>query len=260
MDRGLAGSAPSWSYEERLFQAARFVTEMEYQHLAFEEFIRKVQPMVSLFGEAGTGYHTEINPAIRAEFAHAVYRFGHSMLSETVDRTDPLGVDEQHRLARRLPQPAGALRRHRRAVASRDHGCRTAVGNIVRGMTRQVGNELDEFVTDAVRNRLLGLPLDLATLNMARARDTGIPGLNAARRAFFAESQNPALVPYASWADLGFSLQAPRIAGQLHRRLRHAPVDRGSGAGHDRQARRRAGTSSTRPTRAHRWVARAGRL
>ena len=29
---------------ERLFQAARFVTEMEYQHLVFEEFARKVQP------------------------------------------------------------------------------------------------------------------------------------------------------------------------------------------------------------------------
>src|SRR5205809_913016 len=28
---------------ERLFQAARFVTEMEYQHLVFEEFARKVQ-------------------------------------------------------------------------------------------------------------------------------------------------------------------------------------------------------------------------
>ena len=69
---------------ERIFQAARFVTEMEYQHLAFEEFIRKVQPMVNLFGEGGTGYNTSINPAIRAEFAHAVYRFGHSMLTETV--------------------------------------------------------------------------------------------------------------------------------------------------------------------------------
>ena len=36
-----------------------------------------------------------------------------------------------------------------------------AAGNMVRGMTRQVGNELDEFVTEAVRNYLLGLPLDL---------------------------------------------------------------------------------------------------
>ena len=66
---------------------------MEYQHLVFEEFARKVQPLVNVFGD-GTGYHTDINPAIRAEFAHAVYRFGHSMLTETVDRT------ERRRIAR----------------------------------------------------------------------------------------------------------------------------------------------------------------
>ena len=31
------------------------------------------------------------------------------------------------------------------------------------GMSDQVGNELDEFVTDTLRNNLLGLPLDLPT-------------------------------------------------------------------------------------------------
>ena len=36
-----------------------------------------------------------------------------------------------------------------------------ATGAIVRGVTRQVGNEIDEFVTEALRNNLLGLPLDL---------------------------------------------------------------------------------------------------
>ena len=30
------------------------------------------------------------------------------------------------------------------------------------GMSDQTGNELDEFVTDTLRNNLLGLPLDLA--------------------------------------------------------------------------------------------------
>ena len=74
----------SYNYGERLFQAARFVTEMEYQHLVFEEFARKVQPAVRPFHV----YSPDINPAIEAEFAHAVYRFGHSMLDDDVARTN----------------------------------------------------------------------------------------------------------------------------------------------------------------------------
>ncbi len=194
------GAGPrGWDYEERLFQAARFVTEMEYQHLAFEEFARKVQPMVNLFGEGGTGYHSNIDPAIRAEFAHAVYRFGHSMLTESVDRITAGGAKRNIPLLEAFLNPPSFLAGNSDPEA--------AAGDIVRGMTRQVGNELDEFVTDALRNDLLGLPLDLATLNMARARDTGVPTLNEARRKFHAESSDAALAPYTSWADLKFSLK-----------------------------------------------------
>ena len=76
--------APDGWNGERLFQAARFVTEMEYQHLVFEEFARKIQPAVRPFHV----YTPDINPAIPAEFAHAVYRFGHSMLDDDVARTN----------------------------------------------------------------------------------------------------------------------------------------------------------------------------
>src|SRR6185436_3923090 len=71
---------------ERLFQTAKFGTEMQYQHLVFEEFARTIQPMIDPFFAPTQVYDTEINPAIVAEFAHTVYRFGHSMLLETVDR------------------------------------------------------------------------------------------------------------------------------------------------------------------------------
>ena len=50
---------------------------MEYQHLVFEEFARKVQPAVRPVPRATP---PDINAAVDAEFAHAVYRFGHSML------------------------------------------------------------------------------------------------------------------------------------------------------------------------------------
>ena len=192
----------SWN-GERIFQAAKFVTEMEYQHLAFEEFARKVQPMVNVFGEGGTGYNTGINPAVKAEFAHAVYRFGHSMLTETVARRNVGGSGNNTALLDAFlhPQaftdggPAGQL------------NADAAAGSIFRGMSRQVGNEIDEFVTPALRSNLLGLPLDLAAINMARARETGVPSLNAARRVFYAESNNSQVRPYESWADFSFSLR-----------------------------------------------------
>ena len=62
---------------------------MEYQHLVFEEFARKMVPAVRPFHV----YNPDVNAAVEAEFAHAVYRFGHSMLDEDVARTNPDGTD-----------------------------------------------------------------------------------------------------------------------------------------------------------------------
>ena len=73
---------------ERLFQAAKFGTEMQYQHLVFEEFARTIQPNVDAFFAPTQVYDVDLDASIVAEFAHTVYRFGHSMLTETVDRFD----------------------------------------------------------------------------------------------------------------------------------------------------------------------------
>ncbi|MBK9264257.1 MAG: choice-of-anchor D domain-containing protein [Polyangiaceae bacterium] len=182
---------------ERLFQAARFGTEMQYQHLVFEEFARKVQPEVNVF----LGYDTSIDPAIMSEFAHVVYRFGHSLLTETIARTDSAGASHDIGLIQGFLNPPAFG-----AVGTDDLD---SAGTIIRGMTRQVGNEVDEFVTNALRNNLLGVPLDLATINMARGRDVGIPSLNAARTMFFADTGDSALRPYSSWRDYGFALRHP---------------------------------------------------
>ncbi|NNU43267.1 peroxidase family protein [Ramlibacter montanisoli] len=183
----------SWN-GERLFQAARFATEMQYQHLVFEEFARKLQPTIDAF-LAPTGYDATINPAIVGEFAHAVYRLGHSMLTETVDRLDPNFVPNDMTLLQAFLNPVGF---NNDGALTPDQ----AAGAIVRGMTRQVGNAIDEFVTDAVRNSLLGLPLDLAAINIARGRDAGVPTLNEARREFFQMTGDSQLRAYTSWVDL----------------------------------------------------------
>src|SRR3712207_2936520 len=85
-----------------------------------------------------------------------------------------------------------------------------AAGAIVRGMTSQVGNEIDEFVTGVLRNQLVGIPLDLAALNIARGRDTGIPPLNEARRQFQEMANGDTqLDAYTSWTDFALNLKNP---------------------------------------------------
>jgi hypothetical protein len=193
--------ASGWGYGERLFQAGRFVTEMEYQHLVFEEFARKMQPLINPF----LGGLTSIDGAISAEFAHTVYRLGHSMLPERVQRINLDGSIQDSRLFDVFLNPA----------AYNDGGTAgtltapEAAGAIIRGMARQVGNELDEFVTSSVRNTLVGLPLDLPAINIARGRSEGIPPLNVARTQFFAVTQDSALRPYANWAEFKLGLRHP---------------------------------------------------
>jgi Ca2+-binding RTX toxin-like protein len=186
---------------ERLFQTAKFGTEMQYQHLVFEEFARTIQPMVDPFFAPGQVYDTAIDPSIVAEFAHTVYRFGHSMLLEQVDRLDPNFATSDIGLIQAFLNPL--------EFAGSGPTPEQAAGAIVRGVTRQVGNEIDEFVTEALRNNLLGLPLDLPAINLARGRDTGIPSLNAARREFYLPTGDAELKPYTSWADFVQHLKHP---------------------------------------------------
>ncbi|MBS1158828.1 MAG: hypothetical protein H6R15_1247, partial [Proteobacteria bacterium] len=186
---------------ERLFQAAKFGTEMQYQHLVFEEFARTIQPNIDIFIPGFQNYQSEIDPSIVAEFAHTVYRFGHSMLTETIDRLDPNFVSSEVGLIQAFLNPL--------AFADSGPTPEMAAGAIVRGLTRQVGNEIDEFVTEALRNNLVGLPLDLAALNLARGRDVGVPSLNAARREFHAGTGDSQLTPYTSWADFVQHIKHP---------------------------------------------------
>lgn len=202
---------------ERLFQTARFVTEMQYQHLVFEEFGRKVQPNIDLFVFNTT---TDVNPAIFAEFAHTVYRFGHSMLTDHL-KLLPLNAAGQPVDANGTPLAnalgwegidVGLIEAFLNPILFDQNGsvsAEQAAGAIVRGLTQVRGNAIDEFVVESLRNNLLGLPLDLAAINIARGRDAGIPTLNEARVQLYAASSSSWLKPYESWADFGANLKTP---------------------------------------------------
>ena len=201
----VAAGGSGYNFGERLFQAARFITEMEYQHLVFEEFARKMQPLVRPFHV----YSPDINPAVRAEFAHAVYRFGHSMLDDDVARTNTAtnGAKSSNDvpLLTAFLNPPEFFNGGTAGVLT----AKAAAGSIVMGSSDQVGNELDEFVTETLRNNLLGLPLDLPVLNMTRAREAGVPPLNGVRRQIFNQTNDGQLAPYTSWSDFGQHLKHP---------------------------------------------------
>ncbi|OYU11078.1 MAG: hypothetical protein CFE38_13950 [Comamonadaceae bacterium PBBC1] len=186
--------AGTWT-GEMLFQAAKMVTEMEYQHLVFGEFARKLSPNVNAFA----AYDVTIDPAITAEFAHAVYRFGHSMLTESVDM---LGFDATTGLVNGVDNSMGLIEAFLNPTAYTS----TTAGEIALGMGSQVANGIDEWVTGALRNNLVGLPLDLATLNMVRGRDTGMASLNAVRADLFAQTGDVQLKPYDNWLEFGMNL------------------------------------------------------
>ncbi len=187
---------------ERLFQAARFSTEMVYQHLVFEEFVRTVAPQIDAFVFSNS---VEIDGAIFEEFAQVVYRFGHSMLNENVEM---LKLNAEGAAS---PEEIGLIDAFLNPIAFSNAGvdAHAASGAIIRGMTQQFGNEIDEFTTSALRNNLVGLPLDLATINIARARETGIPSLNEARRQFYEQTNDSYLKPYTSWADFALNIKNP---------------------------------------------------
>src|SRR5215831_11649060 len=207
-------AANEWN-GERVFQAAKMATETEYQRLVFEEFARKVSPTIHLFGN--TDIH--LDPAITAEFANVVYRFGHSMLDENVDRYEiqpallpngtpnPLaGTPVLDASGHPVLNGIGLIDAFTNPLGYLKEGA-NAAGEIALGTTNQVGNEIDEFVTGALRNNLLGLPLDLAALNIARGRDTGAAPLNLVRNEFYSQTHDTSLKPYESWDDFGHYLK-----------------------------------------------------
>ena len=184
------GFAAQWT-GEMIFEAAKLGNEMQYQHIVFEFFARRMSPNITAFAE----YQVELNPNITTEFSQAVFRLGHSMLTDTVDMVDAADQGTSMSLITAFLNPLAFNA--------------TGAADIATGMTQQMGNQIDEFVVDAVRNFLVGLPLDLAAINIARGRDVGLGTLNQVRADLFAQTGEESLTPYVSWDDFGAHLLNP---------------------------------------------------
>ncbi|MBQ0920052.1 M10 family metallopeptidase C-terminal domain-containing protein [Hydrogenophaga aromaticivorans] len=181
------GGAIAWN-EDKLFHAAKITVEMEYQHTAIDQFARTITPNIAEF----VGYNAGSQGDVSLDFSQVAYRFGHSTLRESIDLMDPDG------------DLTGAIMRValEKAFLNPELFANTGAAAIALGMTHQQANEIDEYVTPALNQGLLGLPLDLAAINIARGRDVGIPTLNAFRAAINLDE-------YVSWADFGANMIHP---------------------------------------------------
>ena len=188
---------------QTLYQEARRLVAAELQAITFREFLPVMLGANNV--SAYSGYDAVVDPSISNVFATAAYRVGHTMLS-----SDILRLNED-----RTEHAAGMLTL-RGAFFRPDMLLTTDLGPIFSGIAAQPAREIDAKVVDDVRNMLFGPPgsggLDLASLNIQRGRDHGLPDYNTVRASFglprvarFSEiSSDPAVVAAleASYADV----------------------------------------------------------
>lgn len=176
-----------WLSGDQVFEIARRTVVTELQVITYQEFL----PMLLGSGAIApyAGYDPGVNPGIATEFSTALFRLGHTMLSPFIQRLDASGN----------PIPEGPL-----ALRDAFNTPDTLVNEggidpILKGLSSQVMQRVDNMVIDDLRNFLFGPPgaggLDLASLNIQRGRDHGLPDYNTVRVHY-------GLAPVTSFADI----------------------------------------------------------
>jgi Animal haem peroxidase len=168
----LAAANPTWD-DDKLYQEARRRVIALNQVVTFEEYLPAVLGKTAV--PAYPGYSANLNATQSNEFAHAAFRFGHSQLNQLIARVDEQGSSIIF----------GAVRMRDQFFTPERLVDEEGIEPVIRGMAFQPLQSVDFRINFDVRNFLYGPPdllgLDLASFNIQRGRDHGLPSYTAAR-------------------------------------------------------------------------------
>ena len=172
--RGLRSLNPQWN-DERIFQEARKIVGALIQKITYMDYLPKVLGQNNLDTLIGQyeGYDPSVDASIPNSFATAAYRYGHSLIRPRFNRLGP-GYTNQEAL-------------NLRDMFFNPDLIKVSGGTdpIVRGWVTQNARRMDEFLNIVLTSQLFETTalggMDLASLNIQRQRDHGMPGYRTFR-------------------------------------------------------------------------------
>jgi len=159
--------------DDEIFNRARAIVIGIIQRITCDEFL----PLLIGKNALSTyqGYQSDVNAGISNVFSTAAYRHGHTIVSPT------------YRLENERGQFIGELSL-RQAFFNPAWISTNGIEDLLRGLASQAAQRYDVYMIDNLRNFLFDPPgsggLDLASLNIQRARDHGLPHYNQIREDF----------------------------------------------------------------------------
>lgn len=164
---------PDWD-SDKIYYEARKYNSAAIQSIVYNEWL----PAMGIKLPEYQGFNSNINPAISNAFSAAAFRLGHTLINSNIIRMNNEG-DELSMgnisLRDAFFNPYVVI------IAG-------GVDPYFKGMGTQVQQKLDCKVINDVRNFLFGPPgaggLDLASINITRGRERGLPGFNDLREDF----------------------------------------------------------------------------
>ncbi|KAL4231391.1 hypothetical protein ACF0H5_008970 [Mactra antiquata] len=167
--------------DEDIYQESRKIVIGILQHITYSQWLPRVigETLTMQMGLAPTPmghintYDPSIDPTVSNVFGAAAFRFGHTLLRNTVLYMKGQGMQVRNEMA--FNRPAMIF-------SDSTMGC-SFVGL---GLSLHSSSKADGQVVDSVRNNLFldmnGRSFDLISLNIQRGRDHGIPGYNEWRK------------------------------------------------------------------------------